>query len=109
MNINLDYQKTKEALEKESNQTTTYNVIMFAVSVVYPNGLGGQLRRVFGRMKTKLMKAKDANADSVELESAEIDFLKRTWNDEKCLLPALWADHANLIDDEIDQLTIAKA
>ena len=54
MNINLNYGLVFAENEKPvSNSEVTYNWITYAVSKKYPDGLKGQMLRVWGRLQRK--------------------------------------------------------
>lgn len=77
MRINLDYKMT----EKEKGELTyskfTQDLITAGVVNHYEKGLEGSMRRIWGRIQRKLDAAVEGNAEEVELEQAEIDFIKK--------------------------------
>jgi hypothetical protein len=105
LTINLDYQ-TPPAAEgdiRKTNSELTENYILHAVNDTHPKGLEGQLRRVFARLQRKLDEAIDSGTDTIELEKAEQDLLRKSFNECK-VTPAL-AKYFVVLEDEIERAT----
>jgi hypothetical protein len=102
MKLNLDYKfkYSDEELKKldEVKANVTVNYIHIAVSQKYPDGLDGQLRRVWGRIQRKFDDAFISNQYDIVLEEAEKDFIKKAF--ETCKYPTNVATYVNLFEDE---------
>ena len=100
--VNIDYKRKEEAVEKLSNSELTLDYITTAVATCYKDGLSGSKRRMFGRIQRKIEDAIDKNEDTIELEVAEFDFIRKTFDDDKATLPAHVSQYVNLLEDEIE-------
>ncbi len=111
MKINIDYgtdiKKLNEArVEQGKPETTkdefhsdiTLDYISYAVDKKYPDGLDGQMRRIYGRIVRKLEGCIEKKTYKVIFEEAEKDFIKNSFNDVK--FPAKIAKHVNVFEDE---------
>ncbi len=85
-----------------SNQEITFNYIQIAVADKYKQGLEGQKRRIFSRIQNKFDAAIENKEESIELESAEEDFIKDAFRDAK--FPPLLARYVVMLEDEVDKL-----
>lgn len=101
--VNIDYKRTPEMIAKISNQALTLNYLESCVFSVYPK-LGGSLMRMFGRIQTKCDQAIIDKADSIELEVAEFDFIKKCWFDDKSKFDSPLAKYVVLLEDEINRV-----
>jgi hypothetical protein len=103
MLINIDYKfKKVEGQEIFSNSDVTLDLITFSVNQKYKDGLEGQLRRTWNRIVKKFDEAIDSKKDSIELEQAEIDFIKKTFNEAK--FPVVNTKPVCILEEEIEKL-----
>ena len=108
LKINLDYKIVKKDLSEEeveklpSPQELTLTYLSQAVNQKYEKGLEGSLRRMWGRIQRKFDTAIEANADSIEVETGEIDFLKKAFEIAK--FPAFIAKYVQVLEDELDSI-----
>jgi hypothetical protein len=104
MKINLNYNlvlpKDNKDIKPLSNQELTFEYITQAVMNVYDKGLEGSLRRIWGRIQRKFDTAIESKVETVELEQAEQDFIKKTF--EKAKFNPLIARYVQILEDEID-------
>lgn len=104
--VNLDYNRPAK---KEGDDTyltpiaLTSNYIDFAVSQQYPDGLQGQQRRIYGRIQRKMDDAIDNSLDEVELESAEVDFIREAFKAAK--FNSFLAKFVTVLEDELAKLS----
>lgn len=105
LNLNIDYKvPAKEKVEDFSPVSLTVNYILFAVKQKYPEGLQGQLRRVWGRINRKLDAASEENAvTEIELEASEVDFIKGVFT-ESVKFPAAASKYVMELEDVISKL-----
>jgi hypothetical protein len=109
--LNLDYKAKFDEAKEVNNQKAeiTYSYIEAAVSKKYPDGLSGQLRRTWGRIQEKLDKAIESKTYKVELETAEKDFIRESFKDDKAKYPVGLAKHTLVFEDQfINKLTEEK-
>lgn len=100
MKVKLDYKLTEDELKAaKSPQYMTADYIGHAVSQKYPEGLKGQLRRVYGRIQRKLDQAIEDDAASIKLEDGEKDFILDCFKDVK--FPFNVAKFVMVLEDEI--------
>ena len=104
MLINIDYKQpiSKQGELRLSNSEITQNYIQYAVLQTYKDGLEGQLRRILGRIQRKLDEAIENKKDEIELEQAEIDFIKKSFKDIKT--PVELSKYFVLLEDEVEKL-----
>lgn len=100
--INLDYKRSAEDIKKISNSNITLDYLTYAVSQTFSNGLDGQKRRTWGRIQRKLDEAIDNNSETIELEEAEVYFLKTIFKD-ITFIPHL-AKFVVILEDELEKL-----
>ncbi len=103
--INLDYKRKAEAIKDMPNSALTADYIGYASNAKYPNGLDGKVRRIYGRIQCKLDDALDKKADSIELEAAEVDFLKSIFK-EDTKFPTNLSQYVVVLEDAIDALEL---
>lgn len=103
LKINLDYKRSATAEPNVSNSELTSNYIEAAVAGTHPQGLEGQMRRTFARIQRKLDEAIEAKKDEIELEKAEQDLLRKSFNE--CKVPAGFAKYFTVLEDEIERAT----
>lgn len=107
MKINLDYgRKLPLAADALSNRELTLDYINYAVTNAYPNGIEGKMRRVWGRIQRKFDTAIDFQAEDIELEETEKDFIKDSFKDSK--FPSGIAKFVVVLEDEIAKLSEVK-
>ena len=87
-----------EITEGEQNSDITFDYITYAVDKKYPEGLDGQMRRIYGRIVKKLEDAIEKKTYKVVFEEAEKDFIKKAFNEAK--YPVKVAKHVNVFEDE---------
>lgn len=105
LKVKLDY-KLPPAKPGESQQgpiETTANYFDAAVSSAHPQGLEGQMRRIYGRIQRKIDAAADESLEFIELEKAEADFLRVAF--EKCKIPASFSKYFTVLEDEVERAT----
>lgn len=102
MNININYDRKSSEDKEVSNQELTYGYVTYATNTKYKDGLEGQKRRIWGRIQRKFDEAVDKDKSSLELETAEIDFIKDVFKDAK--FPPQIAKFVVLLEDEVDAL-----
>lgn len=101
MKVNIDYQRPVTQGDLP-NSELTLDYINHAATQAYPNGLEGQVRRIYGRIQRKIDEAISAKEDEVDLETAEKDFLKKIFKEAK--FPASLSKYVLLLEDEIDNI-----
>lgn len=107
MRVKLDYKQPPQVAgqpKNPSSQQLTLMYIQYAVKAKFPT-LKGQLMRIWGRIQRKLDEAVNENLDTIELEAAEIDFLRKCINDET-QFPSEVSKFVVVLQDEIEQLKI---
>lgn len=107
LNLNLPYnvpvdENAPAGQETPSPSDMTEDYINYAVNSVYKEGLDGQKRRIWSRIKTKISKAVEGDAENVILEAAEVDFLKDAFAKSKC--PPSIAPYYVVLEDAITSL-----
>ena len=104
MRINLEYNQPapKEGETQLSNQELSEHYISLAVTNVHKEGLEGQERRIYGRIQRKLTDAIEGKVDTIELEEAEKDMLKKSFRTAK--FPAFLSKYIVILEDEIESL-----
>lgn len=107
LQIDLDYRRPADMAEAKPNSEITENYIGAAVQSAYPQGLEGQLRRIYGRLQRKLDSAIEQEESAIELEEAEKDFLRKVID--KCTIPANVAKYFLVLEEEIERATSRKA
>lgn len=100
MKVNLNYNLSEDEKKvAKSSQYMTADYIGHAVQQKYPEGLKGQLRRVYGRIQRKLDEAVEKDLSSIKLEEGEKDFILECFKDAK--FPANLAKFVMVLEDEI--------
>ena len=112
LKIDLNYKQPEPKNEKEkaefvSSSELTSSYINYAANKKYPNGLKGVNLRAFARIQNKLDTAILDKIDYIELESAEVDFLKEILKGEDVEFPANVSKFVVVLLDEFDN-TLAK-
>ena len=104
MNINLDYKIPDNERGGFSNAELTRNYLLQAVAAVHPQGIGGQKNRIWGRIQRKVDDAIDEKKDTIDLEKAEIEFLRKdVFSKDPTVHPAA-SKYFTVLEDEIDSL-----
>lgn len=105
--------KPNEKGEIELNQETLYNLALFAINDSHseekntPQGvqristLQGQQGRIWGRIQRKLEDSIDKKTKTLELETAEVEFLKKAFENAK--FPIAWFKLSILVEDALDE------
>jgi len=101
MKIKLNYNQgqPKEGTKQFTGGELTGDYITFAITSAYPEGLQGQLRRVFGRIQRKLDDAIETGKDDIELEEAEKDLIRDAFG--KARFAAHLSKYINTLEEEI--------
>lgn len=114
LNIKLDYKVhipkdmgEEERAKMPKPQELTIEYISQAVSQKYDSkeggkGMEGQLRRMWGRVQRKFDAAIEADASTVDLETAEIDLIKKSFAEAK--FRSLIAKYVQVLEDELDSI-----
>lgn len=100
LKLALDYKMP--ATVTQSPSETTSNYIDGAVSSAHPQGVEGQMRRIYGRLQRKIDKAIEEGFNEVELEAAERDLLRKSFND--CKISAALSKYFVILEDEIERV-----
>ena len=101
MKINLNYGiKTEIGHEAPMPQEVTFDYISSAINQKYQKGLAGAERRLWARVQRKFDTAIEENAETVELEAAEQDFIRIAFN--AALYPPHLARLVQVLEDEIE-------
>ena len=100
--INLDYKVAKKDVSETSNREFTSSYISFAVRSFYKDGLDNQFRRIWARIQRKLDSVLDENKNEVELEQAEVDFIKTAVKSAK--FPSDTAKYVVVLEDALDDM-----
>ncbi len=103
LRINLDYKQPQNGEGGLSNIQLTENYILHAVNGTHPQGLEGQMRRTFARIQRKIDEAIEANQDEIELEKAEQDLLRKSFNE--CKVPAQIVKYFTVLEEEVERAT----
>lgn len=105
LDLNINYNVPEKEKDADfTNARLTYNYVMYAIKNKYPDGLDGQLRKIWGRIQKKLDEALDSEKEqTVELEAAEVDIIKGAFTD-KLKFPVAAAKYVLLLEDAINKL-----
>lgn len=101
-NLNLDYGRKPKEVEELANRNLTEDYISFGVRQIYKDGLDNQFRRTWGRIQRKLDAALEAKKNFIELEHAELDFIKRGIKDAK--YPPDLSKYIIVLEDAMDKI-----
>lgn len=106
LKLNVDYkvkypEGSQPADINQAQAELSKGYIEYAVSSCHPKGLNGQLRRVYGRIQSKMELALTEKSFILNLEDDEIKFLKNVFEGESTLFPATIASYVNVLEDEI--------
>lgn len=106
LKLDFDFRLSeKQNPEKIEPQQIVYNWITYAIGQKHKEGLQGGMLRTWGRLQRKFDKAVEDKDTSVELESAELDLIRKAFNDgEKVKFPIDAARVVMVIQEEIDNL-----
>lgn len=99
LKLNLDYKMP--AASTQSSSEVTANYIDAAVASSHRDGLEGQMRRVFARLQRKIDTAIETGVYEVELEAAERDLLRKSFNN--CTISAALAKYFVILDSEVEK------
>jgi len=104
MKINLNYKFVVKGevnvQDLPSPQEATFNYIAMAVNQKYEKGLDGHTRRMWGRIQRKFDDAIDKKSKSIDLETADQDFIKKVVSE--CKYHPNLARYISVLEDEID-------
>ena len=104
--INLNYQlSAKDEAERKGKTTPaemTEDYLVYSVNGAYPQGMEGQLRRIWGRIQRKLFAAIESKNYVIELEAKEVDLLKKSLASAK--FPAIFSKYVTILEDAINSL-----
>lgn len=105
LNLAIDYKHAKTDKDNTPNEEITANYLRYFVNQKYPQGLQGQMMRIFGRLQVKLDDALEDGKKSITLDAAEVDFVKKIFKDEEDLkFPAGESKYFVKFMDEITSL-----
>lgn len=96
-NLNIDYKRSEELEKLTNNVDLTVDYFNYVVNNVYPNGMEGQMGRLWGRMQRKLLNASDSQIAILPLGDSEIDFLEKCF--EKVKYPSNVAMYFLVLED----------
>lgn len=110
MRVDLDYKIPAAAIERSkkkdedvpTSQEMTQNFIWYAVNEKHKNGIGSRDRKIWGRIQRKFEAAVDSKASTIELETAEIEFIVDAFKDAK--FPPADARYIVILEEEMDRL-----
>ena len=105
--INIDYKRKEPTSEEEkavylSNSDLTKDYIVFAARQKYPKGADNLKLRNFARIQRKIDDAIFDKKNSINIENAEIEFLKDIFKDNT--FPTEIAKYIVILMDEIENL-----
>lgn len=99
---NIDYKfkySDEELKDLDATKTdVTLNYLASAINSKYKDGLEGQKRRLWGRIQRKFETMEETKVYELELEVAEVDFIKDAFKDAK--YPANMAVTVSYFEDE---------
>lgn len=98
--VNLPYKKPDETDARD----LTLALLTIGASSKYKKELDGQKRRIFGRIQRFLDEAIEKQADFIEVETAEFEFIKKLLGDDVSY-PAIEAQNVLLLEDEIERVS----
>lgn len=107
--IKLPYPELKDKKPEEPDmkkQELTLNYVTFAVTQKYKDGLESQFRRLWARVERKFDEAILADAETVDLELGEVDFIKRAVAEAK--YPVSLSKFVVVFEDELENWKEAK-
>lgn len=112
LKINLNYKQPEPKNEQErkeflSPRELTSSYINYAANKKFPDGLKGVNLRAFARIQNKLDSALLDKEDFIELETAEVDFLKEILKGDDVQFPPAVSKYVVILLDEFDD-TLAK-
>lgn len=102
LHLDLPYKLPADSKEDINELTATY--VQSAINLKYPQGLEGQVRRLWGRVQRKIDSALEEKKNEVELEDSEFDFIKKAVLDETIKFPAHIAKYINVLEEELEKL-----
>lgn len=104
--LDINYKRPKpegdEVKDYKSNIDLSIDYIYFAVATKYKDGLDNQWRRTWARLQRKLDEASENKAKTLELEDAELDFIKVAFRDAK--FNPLISKYVVLFEDELESI-----
>jgi hypothetical protein len=84
-----------------TNSELTGEYLRFAVASSHPDGVGGQARRIWGRIDRAIDEALDQKNTSIEIERAGYEFLKKSID--KCKVNSRLVKFFVILEDEIQR------
>lgn len=102
MKINLNYNLPENI--KQASQEITAGFVESAFATVYKEGLDSQKRRIYGRIQRKMDEVVLNKAETIELEEAEKDLIKKTFANEDCVFPSQSSKFVVVLEEEIEKL-----
>lgn len=102
LKLDLDYKRLEEEKKKTSNIALTEDYINYSIIQAYKEGIDGQLKRIVARLQRKLEDAVLNNTPEIEIEEAELDIIKKSF--EKVKTPVQLIKYWIILEDEIDSL-----
>ena len=106
MKLDLNYPKTENQAEKESNVLTTLNLLEYFINKKHPE-VKGQVRRTMGRLQDKIIEAREKQPKTLELAPDEKDLI----NDldiPNLDSPVQWSKFVAILEDEVKSLRDVK-
>ena len=104
LTVNLDYFQGRPVDEGErSPQWLTNYYIGYAVDAKYKDGMRPRDRRMYARLQDNLDDAIKHNADTIEIERAELELVKDAFRD--CKFPAQLSRFVVVLENEIERLS----
>lgn len=105
--LNLEVPFDVPEADRQSPEFTSYaemtqDYINYAVHSTNPQGLDGQIRRVWGRIQRKIADAIEKKTFSVELEPKELDFVRKAFAE--CKFPAKLSRYVLVLEEELGKL-----
>lgn len=102
MKLNINYKRTPQQVKELPDVALTANYIGFAVTRSHPEGMKGQLLRIWGRLNRKLDEAVKNKVNNITIEEAEKDLLRKSFSEAS--FPPDLAKYVIILQDEIDKL-----
>jgi len=101
LNLNIDYQRPQESIDKISNSALTCDYLDNVIVTKYPE-LQGQKLRAFARIQRKLDAALEGKLETIDFEDGDFDLIKEAFKDLR--FNARLAKYVVYLMDEIDKL-----
>lgn len=108
LTVKLDYKRppVRPGENRLSDIETTANYMDAAVSSAFPEGLEEQMRRIYGRIQRKVDEASEKELETITLEEAEKDLLRKALD--KCKIPASFSKYFVVFELAFEESTNPK-